>query len=280
MNRLAMVAAERAPDSRRLTYLFAPLIAVAPSAFAVAVLSADGFFSEAFGASRFSGFAIKYSFGRLYDLPATLTAPTIAAHPDSWIEPPCRTRHDRDEARPQARRGPYKRGRPMFRSDFSDDAWTGFAQMFAAAHGMVSKADGYVDDQETNILFSVVQGEYAAAPADVLDAFDADPALAHEILADKSAIVHAIAPSDGGAAALRAKAYLADWIAASPSDDVREFRARLLRGLLVEVMYLGLRAGAADGAFDSAEYQTWMQVGTAFGLPDEWMDRLRVVATA
>jgi hypothetical protein len=150
--------------------------------------------------------------------------------------------------------------------------------MCAAAHGMVSKADGNVDDQETDILFAVVQGEYAAAPLDVLDAFDADPALAREILADKSAIVHAIAPSDGGAAALRAKGYLADWIAASPSDDVRQLRARLLRGLLVEVMYLGLRAGAADGVFDSAEYQTWMQVGTAFGLPDEWMDRLRVVA--
>jgi hypothetical protein len=118
----------------------------------------------------------------------------------------------------------------------------------------------------------------ALSPADVLDAFDADPALAREVLSDKSAIVHAVAPSDGGAAAIRAKEYLTEWITASPSDEVRERRARLLRGLLVEVMYLGWRAGAADGIFDSAEYQTWMQVGSAFGLPDQWMDRLRAVA--
>jgi hypothetical protein len=169
-------------------------------------------------------------------------------------------------------------GVAMFKSEFGEDAWAGFAQMFAAAHGMVSKADGYVDDQETDVLFAVVQGEYVGAPRDVLDAFDADPALAREVLSDQQAIVHAIAPADEGAAAVRAKDYLSEWIGSSPSDEVRKQRARLLRGLLVEVMYLGLCAGAADGIFDSAEYETWMQVGSVFGLPDEWMDHLRAVA--
>src|SRR4051794_40682345 len=167
-----------------------------------------------------------------------------------------------------------------FRAEFSEDAWTGFAQMFAAVHGMVSRADGQVDDQETDVLLSVVQGAYPPVPRDVLDSFDADPALAREVLADSSAILNGLASSDGGAAALRAQGYLTEWAASSPSDDVRALRARLLRGLLVEVMYLGLRAGEADGHFDGAEFETWRNVGTAFGLPAEWLDRLRLAASS
>jgi hypothetical protein len=143
---------------------------------------------------------------------------------------------------------------------------------------MVSKADGHLDDQETDLLFSVVQGKYAVVPAEVLDSFDADPALAREVLADKSVIVHQIAPSDGGAAAMRAQGHLTAWLASSPSVDVRNSRGRLLRGLLVEVMYLGLRAGESDGNFDRAEYETWQHVGSTFGLPEEWLDRLQVLA--
>lgn len=162
-----------------------------------------------------------------------------------------------------------------FKQEFSEDAWTGFAQMFAAAHGMVSKADGELDTSEGDVLWSIVQGEYAAVPASVLDSFDADPALAREVLADQGAIVHAIAPSDGGAAALRAKEHLTEWLTSSSSDDILNSRSRLLRGLLVEVMYLGLRAGWADGSFDRSEYETWLHLGTAFGLPNEWLDQLR-----
>lgn len=167
-----------------------------------------------------------------------------------------------------------------FKAQFSEDAWFGFAQMFAATHGMVSKADGQVDSQETDLLFSIMQGEYAGVPSEVLDSFDADPALAREVLADKSSIVNALASSDGGAAALRAQGYLSEWAASSPSDDEHALRARLLRGLLVEVMYVGLRAGEADGYFDGAEYETWRNVGSAFGLPDEWIHRLGLSASS
>src|SRR4051794_8866055 len=108
----------------------------------------------------------------------------------------------------------------QFKSEFSADAWMGFAQMFTAAQGMVSKADGDVGVQETDLLFSVVEGEYAAVPGHVLDAFGADPALAREVLADTSTIVNRIAPDDGGAAATRAKDHLSEWLRMAPTEEI------------------------------------------------------------
>jgi len=125
---------------------------------------------------------------------------------------------------------------------------------------------------------NLIDGRRAGAPASVLESFDADPALAREVLSDSSAIIHEIAPDDGGAAAMRAPEHLLQWVQSSSSNEEQEARARLLRGLLVEMMYLGLETAAADGYFDANEYQTWLNLGDAFGLSSDWLDRLRRAA--
>jgi hypothetical protein len=160
------------------------------------------------------------------------------------------------------------------RSEFNDDAWLGFAEMFAAVHGMISKSDGDVSDGEVDLFFRTMEGEYGGAPGHVLASFDADPALAREVLADRSMLVNALASSDGGAAAVRAPDHLMQWVTSSPGPEVEQLRARLLRGLLVEVMYFGLMTGYADGNFDRSEFETWAQFGSAFGLSPGWLEQL------
>lgn len=160
------------------------------------------------------------------------------------------------------------------RAEFNDDAWIGFAQMFAAVYGMVSKSDGDVSDREVDLFLRTMDGEYAGAPDRVLASFDADPSLAREVLADQSMLVNAVAPSDGGAAAVRAPDHLMQWVTSSPNPEVEQLRSRLLRGLLVEVMYFGLMTGYADGNFDRSEFETWAQFGSAFGLSAGWLEQL------
>lgn len=166
------------------------------------------------------------------------------------------------------------------RSEFDDDAWFGFAEMFAAVHGMVSKSDGVVSDGEADLFFRTMEGAYRGAPDHVLASFDADPALAREVMADRSTLVSALASTDGGAAALRAPDHLMQWVKSSPNQEVEQLRTQLLRGLLVEVMYYGLMTGYADGSLDRSEFDTWSQFGLAFGLTPGWLERLFSESTA
>ncbi len=161
--------------------------------------------------------------------------------------------------------------------EFSDDAWAGFAGMFAATHRIVSKADGALELEETEVMFSIVEGEYEV-PLEVHEAFDADPALAREVLADTGAIVQAMAPARTGERALQARDQLDEWIESGTTPEEREQRTRLTRGLFIEVMYLGLTTAHADGSLDETEVESWRQVGSAFGLSDESLSRLRELA--
>ena len=165
------------------------------------------------------------------------------------------------------------------KSEFSDDAWAGFAGMFAATHRIVSKADGAFELEETEVMFSIVEGEYDV-PIEVHEAFDADPELAREVLADTGAIVQAMAPGRTGERALRTRDQLREWIEAAASPEERERRERLARGLFVAVMYLGLTTAHADGSLDEAELESWRRVGDAFGLSDESLSRLQEIAAS
>jgi hypothetical protein len=161
--------------------------------------------------------------------------------------------------------------------EFSEDAWAGFAGMFAATHRIVSKADDAVELEETEVIFSIVEGEFDV-PVEVHEAFDADPELAREVLADTGAIVQAMAPSRTGERALRTRDHLGEWIEAAATPEERDQRTRLTRGLFVAVMYLGLTTAHADGSLDETELESWRQVGHAFGLSDELLVRLRELA--
>jgi len=163
------------------------------------------------------------------------------------------------------------------RDEFSDEVWAGFAGMFASTHRIVSKADDALELEETEVLFSIVEGDYDVSD-DIVEAFDGDPALAREVLADTGAIVQAMAPARTGEKALRSSDHLREWVDAAPSPEERERRTRLARGLFVEVMYLGLRTAHADGDLGDVELESWRQVGSAFGLSDESLARLRELA--
>ncbi len=149
--------------------------------------------------------------------------------------------------------------------------------MFAATHRIVSKADGALELEETEIIFSIVEGEYDV-PGHILEAFEADPELAREVLADTGAIVQAMQPARTGERALRARDNLRAWIGAGATPDEHDQRTRLARGLFVAVMYLGLSTAHADGSLAEVEEETWRQVGYAFGLTDDSLSRLRELA--
>jgi hypothetical protein len=165
----------------------------------------------------------------------------------------------------------------VLRDDFTAEAWTSLAAMFAAAHAVVGQADGELDLDETEVIFSVVEGEFEL-PTKVFEALDADPALAREVLGDTGAIVRAIAPSDHGQAAVQARAHLAVWVELAATPDERERRTQMSRGLLIAVMYLGLRTAGADGSIAASELRSWGDVGDAFGLPDEWLELIQEVS--
>ena len=162
----------------------------------------------------------------------------------------------------------------MLRDEFSAQAWAGLAAMFAAAHAVVGQADGELDLDETDVMFSVVEGEFEL-PTKVFEVLDSDPALAREVLEDTGAIVRALAPADRGQAAVQGRAHLAVWVELAPTPAEREERTRKSRGLLVAVMFLGLRTARADGSIAASELRSWNQVGDAFGLPDEWLELIR-----